>query len=117
MAKTKNFGQISAIYINTTAPNNIKLLWYDNNVGVKQVKFYDTLIGQWVQLSNGGVSSPYRQGVEIIFANSINMVNFSFGATPTPFPDNNWIFCRLFRLMAIWRGAYKFIPRSGIKDK
>lgn len=60
MAETRNLGQISAIYIGTTAPTNTKLIWYDDNVGEKIHKYYDVLTETWIPLIDANKEDYYR---------------------------------------------------------
>ena len=60
MSETRNLGQIAAIYIGTTAPTNIKLIWYDNNEGEKIHKYYDVLTETWKSLADTGQDDNYR---------------------------------------------------------
>jgi hypothetical protein len=50
MAETRNLGQIAAIYIGTIPPVNLKLIWYDDNEGVKAHKYYDVITETWENL-------------------------------------------------------------------
>jgi hypothetical protein len=50
---TKNLGQVAAMHIGTVAPVNIKMLWYDTNVGVNIVKYYDTVSLTWKSFISG----------------------------------------------------------------
>lgn len=43
--ETKNIGQVAAIWINSVAPTNTKLVWYDTSNNVHRV--YNTSTGQW----------------------------------------------------------------------
>ncbi len=44
---TKNLGQIAALFVGTTPPSNINMIWYDNNIGQKIHKYYDTSLSSW----------------------------------------------------------------------
>jgi len=45
-----DLGQIQALHIGLTAPLNKKILWYDDNPGVKIIKYYDTITSTWVSI-------------------------------------------------------------------
>lgn len=47
--KTKNLGQIAAIWISYNAPENLQLIWYDTAERVHKV--YDTSTNEWVALN------------------------------------------------------------------
>lgn len=46
----QNLGQVAAIYIGTTPPTNITLIWYNTSVGVNSQFIYDTVTSTWVDL-------------------------------------------------------------------
>jgi hypothetical protein len=45
MAYTVNLGLVKAIHSGVIAPSNIKMIWYDENIG--KHKYYDTLSSSW----------------------------------------------------------------------
>ena len=47
--KTKNLGQIAAIWISSNAPENQRLVWYDTSERVHKV--YEVATGEWVALN------------------------------------------------------------------
>lgn len=47
----QNLGLIQAIKISTTPPTNTAQIWFDDNVGQKVHKVYDTISGTWVLLA------------------------------------------------------------------
>jgi len=59
---TTNLGQISAIHIGTTAPSNTKMMWYDDNVGQKILKYYDIGTTTWKSFDGVGVYLPIAGG-------------------------------------------------------
>lgn len=59
---TENLGQISALHIGTVAPTNTKMLWYDDNVGQKIVKYYDIGSTSWKSFDGVGVYVPVAGG-------------------------------------------------------
>lgn len=52
MATTKNLGIVKAIHVGTTAPTNTKILWFDDNTGVKIIKAFDTVLNDWVAVKD-----------------------------------------------------------------
>jgi len=51
--ETKNLGLIKAIHTGVNPPLNTKIIWYDDNVGVKIHKVYDIPTSAWKPLGNG----------------------------------------------------------------
>jgi hypothetical protein len=51
---TKNLGLVQAIYAGINPPMNTKIIWYDDNVGVKIHKYYDVTISEWVPFGDNG---------------------------------------------------------------
>jgi hypothetical protein len=52
MANTEaNLGLVQAIKISTTQPTNTAQIWFDDNVGQKVHKVYDTVSGTWILLA------------------------------------------------------------------
>jgi len=51
MATTRNLGQVQAIWIATTAPSNITMLWYDTSLATPIHKYYDTVTETWLPLA------------------------------------------------------------------
>lgn len=49
---TKNLGQVQAIFIGTTAPSNIAMLWYNTNVGENRHYYYNTITLVWTLLTS-----------------------------------------------------------------
>lgn len=49
---TKNLGLVAAVLVGTSAPTNTIPLWYDDNTGVKALKYYDTFLGDWFTLTS-----------------------------------------------------------------
>lgn len=46
----KNLGWVRAVQGGTTPPNNIKMLWFDENLGVNKMKFYNNSTDSWQPL-------------------------------------------------------------------
>ena len=59
---TSNLGQIAGIHIGTSAPTNTKMLWYDDNIGQKIVKYYDVGSTTWKSFDGVGVYVPIAGG-------------------------------------------------------
>lgn len=75
MANTEqNLGLIQAVKISTTAPTNQAQIWYDNNVGEKVHKVYDTVSGTWVLLAPNAGQGFGVYTVAITNATSINVL-------------------------------------------
>nr|DAS96435.1 MAG TPA: hypothetical protein [Caudoviricetes sp.] len=53
---TKNLGQVSALYIGSTPPTNIRQIWYDDTPSQRCHKVYDTNKAQWVIIDQKIVS-------------------------------------------------------------
>lgn len=47
---TKNLGLVRAIFVGVNPPSNIKILWYDDNLGQKLQKYYDVISATWKPL-------------------------------------------------------------------
>jgi len=47
---TVNLGIVKAIHVATSPPTNINMLWYDDNIGIKLHKYFDTLTSTWKSL-------------------------------------------------------------------
>ena len=80
MTLVKNLGQLQALFISTTPPDNTYMLWYDTNTGVNSIKYYDIELGQWVLLSSGGgvsVGYSYRADRVILSTTNPTVVSFS----------------------------------------
>lgn len=54
---TKNLGQVAGVFIGTTPPENITLIWYDNTPNQMLHKVYDVNLAQWVVLDKNTISS------------------------------------------------------------
>lgn len=67
---TKNLGLVQAIYAGINPPMNTKIIWYDDNVGVKIHKYYDVTISEWVPF--GGNSQIIINGHYVYIAYSSN---------------------------------------------
>ena len=73
---TKNLGLVQAIYAGINPPMNTKIIWYDDNVGVKIHKYYDVTISQWVPF--GGNSQIIINGHYVYIAYSSNCEGADF---------------------------------------
>lgn len=51
-----NLGQVAGLHIGTTAPDNIKLIWWDSNSSQNCHKIYDSALGSWTILNQGIIS-------------------------------------------------------------
>ena len=83
MALTRNLGQVSAIFIGTSAPVNTTLLWYDTSLPSPIHKYYDTSISQWVTLVPFAVPDNYRLNdfsistqTNVVFSSSLSSSNY-----------------------------------------
>ena len=50
MSTTKNLGPVRGVWYNINPPVNTKILWYDINVGVNVMKYYDVGTTSWLPL-------------------------------------------------------------------
>ena len=57
MSSSKNIGQVSGLYISTSAPENTALIWYDSTPNQSCHKVYDTTTNTWVALNPQIVSN------------------------------------------------------------
>ena len=57
MSKTKNLGQVSGMFIGTSAPQNTSIIWYDDTPNQKCHKVYDSATNTWKALSPDIVSN------------------------------------------------------------
>lgn len=55
MPTTKNLGIVRALHVGLTAPSNTKMMWYDDNPGVKILKYYDNVTSTWKTFDGYGV--------------------------------------------------------------
>lgn len=63
---TKNLGQVSGVYIGSTPPENIIMIWYDNTPSQMVHKVYNPGLSQWVVLDQNVISSiTYSELVNI----------------------------------------------------
>ena len=63
---TKNVGQVSGVYIGSTPPENIIMIWYDNTPSQMVHKVYNPGLSQWVVLDQNLISSiTYSELVNI----------------------------------------------------
>lgn len=54
---TKNLGQVAAIWLGTTAPENTSLIWFDTTPAIRKHKVYDEDLADWVVLDNDAISA------------------------------------------------------------
>lgn len=66
--KTKNLGQIAAIWISSNAPENQRLIWYDTSEQVHKV--YEIATGEWVALNPQVVTNSTISSLRIVVQNS-----------------------------------------------
>lgn len=57
MAGSKNLGQVAGIYVGTTPPENVKMIWWDSTSSQQCHKIYDYTLKQWVILNQGILST------------------------------------------------------------
>lgn len=53
----KNLGQVSGLYIGSTPPSNVTLIWYDDTPAVRRHKVYDVATSQWIVLEKSIITS------------------------------------------------------------
>lgn len=66
--ETKNIGQVAAIWINSVAPTNTKLVWYDTSNNVHRV--YNTSTGQWEVLNPQIITNVTLESLAVIATTS-----------------------------------------------
>ncbi len=83
----KNLGPIAAIIISTTAPVNKKILWYDDNIGIKKIKFWNTVSSLWEVLNRdfdsvvtNGSSNLVTSGTIFTALQTIGLIQFTKAA-------------------------------------
>lgn len=54
---SKNIGQVAGMYVSTTPPENIKMIWWDSTPSQLCHKIYDSNLKQWVILNQGILST------------------------------------------------------------
>lgn len=88
MAKTsKNLGQVQALFIGTTPPNNTTMIWY--NLGDNLHYYFDTLTASWELLKSGG-GAPLDVVLGIGDNTGANNINLSVGgSSKITFTDGN----------------------------
>jgi len=52
MPPTVNLGFVKSILVSAVPPTNLNMLWYDNNIGQKRHKYYDTITSAWKVLGD-----------------------------------------------------------------
>lgn len=57
MAGSKNLGQVAGMYVGTTPPENVKMIWWDSTSSQQCHKIYDYTLKQWIILNQGILSS------------------------------------------------------------
>lgn len=57
MSLSKNIGQVAGLYIGTTAPENLTLIWYDSTPAIRAHKVWNDSLSAWVMLDNTVISS------------------------------------------------------------
>ncbi len=67
----KNLGPVAALIVGTTAPTNKKLLWYDDNVGQKRLKFWNILTSTWDKLNRDFDSTPTSGSSNLVTSGGI----------------------------------------------
>jgi len=73
--ETKNFGLIKAIHVGVNPPLNTKIIWFDDNPGIKIHKYYSVIGAAWTPLGSGAtVNGIYTY---IGYATSTEGANFT----------------------------------------
>lgn len=54
---TKNLGQVSGLWIGTSAPSNTSLIWYDSTPAIRCHKVYSASLSAWTVLDQSSISS------------------------------------------------------------
>lgn len=70
-----NLGQVASIQVSLTAPSNLTILWYDNNVGEKKHKYYDTVASAWVTLAPAAGAATWGT-IAGILSSQADLVNY-----------------------------------------
>ncbi len=52
MSTTINLGLVKLVHVGTVAPTNTYMIWYDDNIGEKIHKYYDTINSTWMRLKD-----------------------------------------------------------------
>lgn len=91
MSLTKNLGFVKSIHEGTTAPSNVKMLWYDTNVGINFHKYFDVINSVWKPLAPSGSSIIKISNITNIgnnFTSSSGIVGWSYNAIYLFTPSN-----------------------------
>jgi hypothetical protein len=79
MSGTKNLGLVQAIWISSTPPTNIKMLWFDTALGIH--KSYNTTTSAWVAFVVNLATAPlFRNGSSIELHYDTNQFELVGGA-------------------------------------
>lgn len=92
---TKNLGFIKAIHEGTSAPSNVKMLWYDTSVGINFIKYYDTIFSIWKPLASNNQKNVIKitnvTNIGNNFSSSSGISTWEYNAlylfTPSDQPD------------------------------
>lgn len=60
---SKNLGLVKTIFVALSPPLNIYVLWYDNNIGIKKLKYFDQVSATWIPLAGTGVGAGVWGGI------------------------------------------------------
>jgi len=83
MSLTKNLGFVKSIHEGTTAPSNVKMLWYDTNIGINFHKYFDIVNSIWKPLAPSGLSIIKISNITNIgnnFTSSSGIIDWSYNA-------------------------------------
>lgn len=78
MIDSIDLGLVKAIHKGLTAPTNTDMLWYDDNLGVKKHKYYDTVTSTWRLLLSGNYIISILYADILILKNSNTLLEGSF---------------------------------------
>lgn len=74
---SKNLGMVKAIHIDITPPLNTRMIWFDDNLGVKIHKAYDFQQAEWLPIGGGNPSLVNGIYTYLAYATSFEGANFS----------------------------------------
>lgn len=76
---TKNLGFIQAIHSGVNAPLNIRMIWYDDNIGEKIHKYYDVSLSTWVSLGTNPppqIEGNIKLRIRVVTLSVLNLASF-----------------------------------------
>lgn len=97
METTNNLGPLQAIQFRTTEPTNTKIIWYDENVGQKIHKFFNTNTSSWEPIP--GILGP-TTFIDLLdtpgsFGTPLHLTRINAGGTALEFVNGNSLFVGL----------------------